>query len=122
MSKQLGLFGAESMGSLGAYPGTERLSSAREDAPLPHNGTPTSKAAAEGAREGAGSRREQVLRAVKARGNDGATAEELERALGLSGNTIRPRLVELRERGLVRQTTRMRPTINGYDAAVYVAV
>jgi DNA-binding transcriptional ArsR family regulator len=120
MGKQLGLFGEESMGSLGAYPGAERLATA--DRPLPHNGTPTSRAAAEGARPAAGSRRLQVLEAVKARGDDGATAEELERALGLSGNTIRPRLVELRAAGLVRVTTRMRPTINGYDAAVYVAV
>lgn len=38
----------------------------------------------------------------------GATALELEAATGLKGSTVRPRLLELEARGLIRRTTSKR--------------
>ena len=49
----------------------------------------------------------------------GFTAEELEEATGLSGNTVRPRLVALRAKGLVVKTDEVRPTRSGRTAAVW---
>lgn len=63
-----------------------------------------------------------VLRTLHERGETGATAQELEQATGLAGNTIRPRLVELCAANLVERTHRRRPTRSGRDAFVYVAL
>jgi len=50
------------------------------------------------------------------------TAEQIAIDTGLSGNTVRPRLIELRAQGLVRKTGKFRRTLSGRSAAVYEAV
>ena len=58
-----------------------------------------------------------VLQRIKCMG--GACAHELEAALNLSGNTVRPRLVALAGKGLIRKTDRTRKTPSGRNAAVW---
>jgi hypothetical protein len=49
----------------------------------------------------------------------GATDEEIERALGISGNTVRPTRVSLVRDGLVEDSGLVRPTLSGNDAIVW---
>ena len=49
----------------------------------------------------------------------GATAQEIEERTGLAGNTVRPRLVELRLRGLVEDSGERRETQAGRLAVVW---
>ena len=67
----------------------------------------------------AGTLRQRVLEVVAA--SRGLTAEEIESATGLTGNTVRPRLVELREAGLVAPSGEARTTRSGRRATVWVA-
>ena len=85
----------------------------------PHNGTPTSIAAAESIAGHLGRLELLVLRGII--GLNGATSEELEGALQLNGNTIRPRVVTLREKGYVKDLDGTRTTRSGRQAAVHVA-
>lgn len=86
----------------------------------PTNGTPTSNDAADAIQSLTGRLRWLVLDALRERGAEGATAEELEHATGLSGSTVRPRLIELRRKGLVMDSTRTRPTASGRRAVVWI--
>jgi len=85
----------------------------------PHNGTQTSKDAAADIREHASGLRARVLAFIASRGSYGATAQEIENALGMNGSTVRPRLVELRENGCVRDDLDTRKTASGRNAAVW---
>jgi hypothetical protein len=87
----------------------------------PHNGTATSVEAAESVEPVRGSLQWRVWRYVNGRDLDGATAQEIERGLGLSGNTVRPRLRELEAMQLIQKTNRTRETASGRKATVYVA-
>jgi hypothetical protein len=49
----------------------------------------------------------------------GATDEEMEHALGISGNTVRPTRVSLVRDGLVEDSGLVRPTVSGNDAIVW---
>jgi hypothetical protein len=95
---------------------------------LPTNGTATSAMAAESMRESAPIIRERIYQTILGQGLRGCTAAELERVLRIPGNTIRPRLCELRgdkERGLpVRITTmgEMRYTESGRRAIAWIAI
>lgn len=95
---------------------------------LPHNGTATSAAAADSMKPHAAAIRERIYQTILGRGLRGCTAAELEHVLGIPGNTVRPRLVELRgdkEKGLpVRITTmgELRYTESGRKALVWIAV
>lgn len=81
---------------------------------VPHNGTPTSRAAAARAQP---TRQEQaVIDALRA-APDGLTREELEDRTGLAGNAIRPRVWALVARGIVYEQGE-RPTRAGRAAAV----
>lgn len=82
---------------------------------LPHNGTPTSKAAAE-AKGNAATERELVYRALAQAVE--ATREELETLTRLSGNSLRPRIYELVKAGRVEETGATRPTTSGRRAAI----
>lgn len=75
----------------------------------------------------AASLRMAVLAFVRGRGAMGATREEIERGLGISGNTVRPRVCELmdeqQEHGRkLADTGRRRKGLSGRAAAVLVAV
>ncbi len=65
--------------------------------------------------------RERVFRALEQAGSYGLTADEIEFTLRMAGNTVRPRLCELREEGRVERTLAMRKTRSGRNAYVYVA-
>ena len=56
------------------------------------------------------------------RGSDGATDEEVQEGLGLTGNAQRPRRNELWQEGKVRRTGGTRPTRAEKQANVWVAV
>jgi predicted ArsR family transcriptional regulator len=65
-------------------------------------------------------RLEQLV--LDALGNAGGlTAQELEYVTGLAGNTVRPRLWELRKRGLVADSGQTRKTPSGRAAIVWRA-
>jgi len=55
------------------------------------------------------------------RWHGGATADEIEQHTGLAGNTVRPRLVALRARGLVCDSGERRKTRSGRAAVVWKA-
>lgn len=82
----------------------------------PHNGTATSLAAAESMEGHAAKQRREVLNYLRDCA-DGATREEIERGLGMSGNSVRPRVWELRRMGLVKQVGQ-RPASSGRLAYV----
>ena len=86
----------------------------------PHNGTPTSKAAAE-QKTDAASDRAKMLAAYRAAGAMGMTDDEMRITTGLNPDSIRPRRGELIRAGEVAETTKARPTRTGRMATVYVA-
>jgi hypothetical protein len=88
--------------------------------PLPaHNGRSTSIAAAVAIRPSAGTLRQQVLAAIEAAGERGLTDEECQDAMGIPGNTVRPRRGELTKAGLIVQAPFTRPTRAGRQAVVW---
>lgn len=87
----------------------------------PHNGTPTSKAAAESVSPTtAKTVRNAIYAYLELRGDTGATREEIENHMGIDGNTIRPLVVELINEGRVIGTDMQRKTSNGRNAEVLV--
>jgi hypothetical protein len=82
----------------------------------------TSRAAALANYPRSGSQRHRILEFLEAQGDHGATRQELAQILGLSDDSVRPRVVELVEGGWVRGTDRTRPTPMGEQAEVLVAV
>lgn len=84
----------------------------------PHNGTPTSRAAAHAIEPVSGKARAGILGYLRSRGAEGATADEIEQDTGISGNTVRPRVFELRQMGLVENSRTTRPTRSGRRAAI----
>lgn len=87
----------------------------------PSNGTPTSDAAA---LKMSGSRASKIGMKVMAymveRGRYGATLQEAEMDTGISGNTLRPRMLTLRKRGQVVDSGLYRRTLDGNNAVVWV--
>lgn len=83
----------------------------------PHNGTATSLAAAESMECHAAKQRREVLNYLKDCA-DGATREEIERGLGMSGNSVRPRVSELIRRGLAFEAGDTRLTVSGRKAYI----
>lgn len=81
---------------------------------------PTSRFAAASIIGVAANLRDQVHAFLIGRGLQGATAQEVEQALGLSGNTVRPRLVELRKSKRIITLGELRPTSAGRQAVVWL--
>jgi hypothetical protein len=69
----------------------------------PHNGTETSREAAESVVDTAEADRWRVLRFVASRGDYGATRQEIEAALSIGGDSVRPRVWECVEVEQVRR-------------------
>lgn len=86
----------------------------------PHSGSETSRDAAHAIRREMPRLEALVLSALS--GCSGMTAQGLEVATGLSGNTVRPRLVALREAGLVEDSGQRERTASGRKAVVWRAV
>ena len=89
---------------------------------LPHCGVSTSIAAAESMTPHARSMLERVYALVLSQGARGCTACEVEHVMGISGDTIRPRLVRLRDTGRIINSGAKRLTASGREAFVYIAV
>lgn len=88
--------------------------------PLPaHNPRPTARAAAERIAPQTVTLRQLVLDYLRGRGCQGATDWEMQAALGMDGNTQRPRRQELQTRGLVRDSHQRRATDSGRMAIVW---
>ena len=89
----------------------------------PHSGGPTSKAAAAAKAPSAAQQRTRVREWLEGRGEAGATAEEIQEGLGLAGDSVRPRLWELRGNGghprLVEDSGSRRATRSGRAAVVW---
>lgn len=62
-----------------------------------------------------------VLEFLRARGDRGATDQEIAGGLGLQSDTARARRVELRDARLVHDSGRRRPTSTGRPATVWIA-
>lgn len=90
----------------------------------PSSNDSTSKSAAELIKPVARQVRDLVLRFIESEG--GATSEEIQDALGLSGDTVRPRVWELRGNGghpsVIRDSGRVRSTKAGRKAKVWEVV
>lgn len=83
-----------------------------------HNGTPTSREAAHSVKPHVSAQRSRVLALLASR-DGGMTAQEIEDALSLSGSSVRPRIVELRESGCVRDSGRTRKSSSGRACVVW---
>lgn len=101
-------------GSLPLFGGTDNL-------PVPHNGSPTSREAAQRIAPTAKSIRAAVLKHIVMCGPRGCTDEECQRALSLRVQTQTARRNELMRQGLVRDSGQRRLTSSGRRATVWVA-
>jgi hypothetical protein len=86
----------------------------------PHNGTATSRAAAVSMRTSTSFLRDKILAFIKSRHATGATADEIESMLEIGGNTVRPRLIELRKLGQIRDSGLTRKTRTCRSAVVWL--
>lgn len=84
-------------------------------------GSATSRAAAIANYPRSGSQRGRVLALLEAKGDFGATRQEIARELKMSDDSVRPRVVELVEGGWIAATDRTRATPMGEQAEVLVA-
>ena len=112
------------MTDLQMFTPTRGLGAYREDIAIDRNtviispsAKPTSASAALNALPKSGSKRRRVYEYLKQTG--GATDEEIERALRISGNTVRPTRGSLVKDKFVIATDLERPTISGNMAIVW---
>ncbi len=87
---------------------------------LPHNGSVTSRQAAELARPFAAQQQEQVFQAIAQSGANGMTDQEVEDSLGIAGNSVRPRRMALWKAGRVKDSGNLRLTKSGRSAVVWI--
>lgn len=87
----------------------------------PHNGSATSREAAEEIEPTAATLRAKVFDFIKKHGSNGATDQEIQIALQMQGNTQRPRRKELEEAGLITDSGETRKTTSGRSAIVWIA-
>ena len=85
----------------------------------PHNGTQTSKDAAASIKPRVHTLRAKVLAYAASRGALGFTTEEACLDLGMSGDTCRPRVCELRETDCIEDSGTTRKTLSGRNAVVW---
>ncbi len=64
--------------------------------------------------------RQRVLAFIRSRRDYGATDPEISEALGLPGDSSRPRRIELRDAGTIVDSGRTRPTRSGRAATVWI--
>lgn len=88
---------------------------------LPHNGTDTSKEAADGARKFASDQSRRVLAYVTGKGADGATRDEISERTGIGIPAVCARVNELVAADILSATSIRRPTRSGKAAEVVVA-
>ncbi len=86
----------------------------------PHSNPTTSREAAEAIAPSVEILREQVRQYLKSQGEEGATDLEIQAALGMIGDTERPRRDELVKSFEVRNSGKRRKTKSGRSAIVWV--
>lgn len=86
----------------------------------PHNGTPTSRIAADLAKTFAATQQETVFQFIEQAGEHGATDQEIEHGLGIAGNSVRPRRRKLVELGRVKESGSLRMTSSNSPAVVWI--
>jgi hypothetical protein len=86
----------------------------------PHNGTRTSRAAAESVRRSIARDLDLIVGALAQYARVGATCDELEVTLRLSHQTCSARINQARKRGMIRDSGRTRETRTGRQAIVWV--
>lgn len=89
---------------------------------VPHNGTVTSKRAAEATKPSAAAARLIVLEAISAAGIHGLTREEIEDKTGLNGNTVRPRVWDLIKSKTIEEAGEVRACKSGSYGKVLTMV
>lgn len=87
----------------------------------PYSDDETSKDAAESVKPIVRGQALQILEYLVSKGTVGATQEELETALSISGNSLRPRLKWMEEQGFVYRSGLTRPTRSKRQAKVWLA-
>ena len=87
----------------------------------PASGPGTSRQAAQSVERAAPRLRGLVLDAIRSAGILGACEHELDARLGLAGSTVRPRIWELRQQGLVEDSGLRRNTPSGRKAVAWRA-
>jgi hypothetical protein len=93
--------------------GLDRPGKARRDGP------DTSKRAALEVAPRTGTQRRRVLDAIASASSGGLTDEQLQTRLGMSGDSERPRRVELVEGGWIKDSGLRRPSGSGQDSIVW---
>ena len=84
-------------------------------------GSATSEAAAEAIKPVTGKLRKRVFEEIARRGQWGSTRQEVEINLQMSGDTVRPRFLELADKGLIEKAGMTRPTTSHRLAEVWRA-
>ncbi|MBL8827825.1 MAG: hypothetical protein JNM18_12680 [Planctomycetaceae bacterium] len=97
------------------------LTTPERGATPPHNGTDTSRDAAEFVRPRATQMGLDVLRFIVDRFDAGATADEAGAMLGMRPQTVSARCCELLRKQWIRRSGQKRPTSSGCPAHVYLA-
>jgi hypothetical protein len=87
---------------------------------LPHNGTTPSILAAINKAPSAKTNRHAVLEAIRLSGHNGITREEIAMKTGCRDSSVRPRCVELRRAGLIKESGRFGLTASGCKASILV--
>lgn len=98
------------------------VATATERPPPAQRHSRTSVAAAHAIERKADTIRASIYRYLTLKGAEGATDEEGQRDMAITGNTYRPRRVELQELGLVADSKTTRRTLSRREAVVWVAV
>lgn len=86
-----------------------------------HRGIDTSIEAAESVAPKLGRLQKLTLEAIKSRGANGLTADELAASLSLDRYSCQPRVSELRRKGLIADSGKRRLNATGRSAIVWVA-
>lgn len=97
------------------------IGSAAHEAPPPHNGTPTSRAAADSIVPHRKTMKDRVSDFIGSCGFRGATDEEIQEGTGMNPSTERPRRQEL-EKDKVIKSAGTRWTKSGREAKVWIRV
>lgn len=88
---------------------------------LPYSNDSTSRHAAYSMKPFAKGQAKIIIECLVKLRNRGGTTQELETILGISGNSLRPRLIQLEKKGMVFRNGLTRPTESGCLALVWFA-
>ncbi len=88
---------------------------------IPYNKRPTSKASAKRIRPMVPGQKKTIFDLVLSVGRQGLTAEQISDETGISGDSVRPRLLCLEREGRIRRSGRTRKTKAHREAEIWEA-